>query len=258
MAPRKATPQRRRGRALAFAALAAGIIALAAIAPFADAGSTKPKVIGKTKQTPRPLCPARPPENKPNPGTKFPCSVVGSVTGFQLKGDGEHHLMRARQSGTIVAWAVSLSKPNKIERKAFGAKDFFGTKKLGSSATARIAVLTPKKKGKYKLLRQSPTVKLDQAFGEYHYITLDKPLKIKKGQIVGLTVPTWLPALGHPAGNDNSWRASTGRKKCVRGSDAQRRARAIAARPQTKIGSSRSYGCIYTDRLLYWAYYVPS
>jgi hypothetical protein len=44
----------------------------------------------------------------------------------------------------------------------------------------------------------------------------------------------------------------------VRGSDAQRRARAIAARPQTKIGSSRSYGCIYTDRLLYWAYYVPS
>jgi hypothetical protein len=254
MAARKESSRLRRRRALIFALLCAGLLGAAAVVPFADAGK-KAATIGKTKHTPKPLCPAKPPENKPAAGTKKSCSVVGSVTGFQLKADGTPHLMRAPKGGKIVAWAVNISKPNKIERNAFGGLNFFGTKKFGKEATARIGVITPKKKGKYKLLRQSPTVKLDQAFGEFHYITLNKPLKIKKGQIVALTVPTWIPALGSPNDKSGSWRASTGAKKCVRGNNA--RQRAIDARPQTKVGSSRSYGCIYNARLLYWAYYVP-
>jgi hypothetical protein len=253
MASRKESP--RRGRALAFAGVCAALVAAAALAPFASAGK-KASVLGHTKNAPKPLCPAKPPENKPNQGTKRACSVVGSVTGFQLKANGVRHLTRAPKTGKIVAWAVDISKPNKIERNAFGALNFFGTKKFGKEATGRIGVITPKKKGKYKLLRQSPTAKLDQAFGELHYITLNKPLKIKKGQIVALTVPTWIPALGAANDKTTSWRASTGAKKCVRGNNA--RQRAIDARPQTKVGSSRSYGCIYNARLLYWAYYVPS
>lgn len=250
---------RPRGHAAAFASLCAATLALvAALAPLADAGNTKPKQLGMTGHRPRPLCPQRPPESQ-NPTTVTrPCIVTGSVTGFQLKANGQHHVMRAPSRGRIVAWAIDLGKPNKTERNAFGAKDFFGTKAYGKEATARIAILKPKKHGTYKLLRESPTVKLDQAFGELHYITLNRPLKIKKGQIVGLTTPTWVPALTTNQFVDNStWRASRKKGKCSGKTPEETRRLAIAARPQTRIGSTRQYGCIFTDTLLYWAFYVP-
>lgn len=251
-----------RRRAIAFAAACAALAAAAALAPLADAGNTKPKPLGRAKgHTPGPLCPQRPSERQ-NPSTVTrPCRVVGSVTGFQLKANGAHHITRAPSSGQIVAWSVWLAKPNKLERNAFGAASFFGTKSFGKEATARIGVIAPKKRGTYKLLRQSPTVKLDQSFGELHYVTLNAPLRIKKGQIVALTTQTWVPALAsQPYAKQSSWRASVGKKKCLRPGQPPnvQRQRAIAARPQTKVGSQRSYGCIYTDRLLYWAYYVPS
>src|SRR5207249_2265167 len=152
--------------------------------------------IGTAKgHTPAPLCPQRPPEQGNPPTVTRPCKVIGSVTGFQLKANGQHHITRASSSGQIVAWSVSLAKPNKLERNALGALSFFGTKRFGEEATARIGIITPKKGGTFKLLRQSPTVKLDQSFGELHYVTLNAPLKIKKGQIVALTTQTWVPAL---------------------------------------------------------------
>ena len=101
----------------------------------------------------------------------------------------------------------------------------------------------------------------EQSFGELHYVTLNAPMKIKKGQIVALTTQTWVPALAsQPFAKKSSWRASVGKKKCLHPGLPQNvaRRRAIAARPQTKVGSERSYGCIYTDRLIYWAYYVPN
>src|SRR5262245_61577332 len=140
---RKESSRLRRRRALIFAVLCAALVGAATMVPLADAGK-RASVIGKTKHTPRPLCPAKPPENQPNPGTKKSCSVVGSVTGFQLKADGVHSLMKAHKTGKIVAWAVNISKPNKIERNAFGALNFFGTKKYGKEATARIGVIVPK------------------------------------------------------------------------------------------------------------------
>jgi hypothetical protein len=252
MATRTETSSRRRG-ATAFAALCAGVLGAAAtLAPSADAGNTKPHVLGQTKNTPRALCPQQPSESQ-NPTTiNRPCFVIGSVTGFELKADGERHVMRAPTGGKIVSWAVQLAKPNKLERNAFGAQNFFGTKRYGKEATGRIGVLAARKKGTYKLVRQSPTVKLDQSFGEFHYVTLDKPLKIKKGEVVALTTQTWIPALTTSQyAPQSTWRASRNAKKC------NGKANAINATPQTKVGSIRGYGCIFTARLLYWAYYVP-
>ncbi len=249
-----ASHNRRRPRrgTLAFAALCAGVVAVAAAAPFADAGgNVKPMVLGEVQHNPKPLCPQKPPESQNPPVVKRPCFVIGSVTGFELKADGKRHVMRAPQTGKLVAWAVKLGKPNKTERNTFGSPDFFGNKQYGKEPTARISVLVPKKKGTYKLVRQSPTVQLGQATGEMHYITLNTPLKIKKGQILGLTTPTWVPALATTEfAPHSSWRASRGAKKCGNG-------QALKARPQTKIGSVRDYGCIFTARLMYWGYYVP-
>jgi hypothetical protein len=251
MAPVRHKPSGRRRRTIAFAALCAGVVAIAAVTPFADAGNTKAKVIGQVKHNPKPLCPQKPAENQNPPVVKRPCFVIGSVTGFQLKADGKHHIMRATKTGKLVAWAVKLGKPNKTERNTFGSMKFFGSKKYGKEPTGRISIIAPKKHGKFKLIRQSPTVQLGQAAGELHYITLNKPLKIKKGQILALTTQTWIPSLiTTQYAPQSSWRASRAPKKCGNG-------KALDARPQTKVGSIRDYGCIFTARLMYWGYYVP-
>ena len=243
-----ASDSRGRSRRFAggFAVLCAGAIAAAAaLAPAADAGNQKAKRIGFSGNPPSPLCPKN-------------CIVTGSVTGFQLKASGQHHVTRAPSGGKIVAWAIDMGSPNKMQRKAFGAQDFFGSKGFGKATTARISILKPRKGGRYKLVRESPTVKLDQAFGEFHYVTLKRPLKIKKGQIVGLTTPTWVPALTtSDFVQGSTWRASRRKGRCSGKTVSQTRKLAVEARPQTKIGSTRQYGCIYTDTLLYWAYYVP-
>lgn len=245
MAPATDSRRRRRRPAAAFALLCAASIAAAVLAPLAGAGNVKPKRLGMSGNIPRPLCPKN-------------CIVTGSVTGFQLKANGQHHVTRAPSGGKIVSWAIDLGTPNKTQRKAFGAKDFFGTKAYGQETTARIAILKARKHGTYKLVRESPTVKLDQAFGERHYITLKRPLRIRKGQIVALTTPTWVPALTtNQFVQGSTWRASRKKGKCRGNTIDETRRLAIAARPQTKLGSTRQYGCIYTDTLLYWAYYVP-
>jgi hypothetical protein len=246
MAPATNSRGSQRRSAAVFALLCAvAVAAAAAFAPFADAGNSKPKQIGFTGSRPTPLCPKN-------------CIVTGSVTGFQLKANGQHHVTRAPSGGKIVAWSIDLGKPDKKARNAFGAQNFFGTKAYGKATTARIGILKPRKGGRYKLVRESPTVKLDQAFGELHYITLNRPLKIKKGQIVALTTPTWVPALTtSDFVKGSTWRASRRKGKCSGNTISQTRRLAVAARPQTKLGSTRQYGCIYTDTLLYWAYYVP-
>ena len=113
---------------------------------------------------------------------------------------------------------------------------------------------------KYKLLRQSPTVKLGGALGRKEIFTLDKPLRIRKGQVVALTFPTWASnfALNIEPAQDNQWRASR-KKKCGPEQHEQDQRFAKKSKPQQKVGSVRHYSCDYTAaRLLYWAYYVPS
>jgi hypothetical protein len=185
--------------------------------------------------------------------------VFGSVTGFQIKADGRRHAFVAHQNGRIIAWAIDLAKTNRYENRAFGDTSFFGTKNLGGHPTARLAILKKKDGPHYKLLRQSKTIDLKPDQGHRAFITLDHPLKVKRGLIVALTTQTWAPALasGTAIAQENSWRASRHSGKCSGATQEQTRALAIAARPQTKVKSVRQYGCTYTDRLLYWAYYVP-
>ncbi len=269
----KSTRTRPRGRtymALALAGLLAVLItAIAASAADqqsakAVAKATDARTIGGTGSAPKPLCPQRPSEtHKPPPTSgqiKHACQVVGHVTGFQQMAQGKRHAFVAPKSGKIVAWAVSVARPNHFESKAFGSQDFFGTKALGGIPSARLAVLKKQPKSHMKLMRQSATVDLTSAEGRKQFFTVKKPLKIKKGQIVGLTMQTWAPVLAFSKkiAKNNSWRASRHSGKCQSSNANQNRQLAIDARPQTKQGSVRQYGCTYTGRILYWAYYVPN
>ncbi len=260
-----ARPVGRTFAALAFAGLLALTIAIAALAAGPAAGKpTQARTLGGTKHSPEPLCPQRPSENQKPPPTadqiKHGCQVVGSVTGFQQMASGHRHRFVMPNSGKILGWAVDVANPNRYEEKAFGSSDFFGTKSLGGDPTARLAVLKKEPHSHLKLVRQSPTVDLQSAEGSKQYITLQKPLRANKGAIIGITFQTWAPILGFNAkvAKHNSWRASRKSGKCQSSNPDENRALAIAAKPQTKEGSIRAYGCSYTGRLLYWAYYVPA
>lgn len=222
--------------ALAFAVLFAALIGVVSVS---SAGAVNAKVLGKTRHTPNPACP------------KTPCEAVGSVTGFQRVADGEKRPFNVHGNGKLVAWAIDLSKPNKSQRNFFG--NFYESDRFGTEPTARISVIKHLEHRDYKLLRQSPVVKLRRDLGQRQLFTLGKPLRIRRGNIVALTIPTWAPAfaVGLPAG-DNQWRASRAHGRCSSERDIKR------GRPQQKVGSVRRYGCDYkTARLLYWAYYVP-
>jgi hypothetical protein len=244
------TGRRRRARqALAFAALCAALVGGLSVVSLA--ASKKATVLGKTNRTPRPACPNRKQPEK--------CEVVGRVTGFPLVASGEKRPFRVPRNGKIVAWAVDLSRPTKDQRNGVGT--LFKSKRFGKAPTARLAVIKHRKRHRYKLLRQSPVVKLSGALGQKQLITLDRPLRVRRGQMVALTYPTWAPNFAHDglSTKRNRWRASRSRGACAPESGRARDIRAFArkSKPQRKVGSTRKYGCDYRGaRLLYWAYYV--
>lgn len=231
---------------------AAALAACAGLALLATSGGAAPAqreaatVIGQTPSTPRPNCPT--PEGDTVPADKQ-CQAMGRVTGFQTSADGRHNPYKVRQPGRIIAWSVDISRPSRKERKFFEE----ALSKSGPPS-ARLAILKPKEAGVYKLVKQSPVVKLQPVLGNKPVFTLADPLKVKKGVIVGLTTPTWVSNLAdHGASESDQWVASREKGQCLDAEDLLKR-----SRPQQKVGGERNYACTYHGaRLLYTAFLAP-
>jgi hypothetical protein len=236
-------PHTRPTRAFALAALLAAFGLL--VAGVGAAAAKPAKTLGKTKRTPAPSCPKQGPNDS--------CEAVGSVTGFQMVADGNRAPFKAREDGTIVAWSLDLSAPKKSESSFFG--DFYESNQFGMAPTARVSVLKRRDGRNYKLKKQSPVVSLNSVLGTRQTFTLTDPLKIRKGEFLALTIPTWAPsfAVGLNTGS-NLWRSSRDAGRCGANDPNQIK----NGKPQQKVGSTREYGCDYKGaRLLYWGYYVP-
>jgi hypothetical protein len=226
--------------ALGLLALLTTLVAAVALGGAERAGAAKAKTLGKTDRTPNASCPNS-------------CTAIGSVTGFQTIADGKKQPFKVRQDGHVVAWSMAMGKPDKEQKKFFG--ELFGDNEFGEKSSARLAILKPQGKSKFKLKSQTPAVQTSSGLGNEPVYTINDPLRVKKGDIVGLTVPTW--SANFTAGlsrNDNSWRASRSPKKC---SDKIEDIR--ASKPHEEVGASRRFGCEFRgSRVLYWAYMVPS
>ena len=226
--------------ALCLLALLATLAGIVTLGGAERAGAANAKTLGKTDRTPTASCPNN-------------CTAIGSVTGFQTIADGKKQPFKVRQDGHVVAWSMDLGKPDKEQKKFFG--ELFGDNEFGEKSSARLAILKPEGKSKFKLKSQTPAVQTSSGLGNEPVYTINDPLRVKKGDIVGLTVPTW--SANFTAGlsrNDNSWRASRSPKKC---SDKLEDIR--ASKPAEEVGKSRRFGCEFRgSRLLYWAYMVPS
>jgi hypothetical protein len=202
------------------------VLALPAVAPatLAEVGVLPPTTSPATV----PSCPAS------------PCLAVSRTTGFQVKVGANTNPLSSPRAGSVVAWTISLGKPNATQIKFFNANE-------GGAAEAGIAILRaqPKPNLTYKLIAQSPLIKLQPYFGKTAQFPLEKTLVIKKGDIIALTVPTWAPALALGFGKDTSWRASRAKAQCASTS---------AQSTDTEIGAPVQYFCLYqTARLTYSA-----
>jgi hypothetical protein len=226
-----------RTAALPVAALAACLlVALVLVAwPSGAEGQGQGRrvvVLGATGDTPSPACP------------DSPCEAIGSVTGFQTAAGGVSQPFKAPFDGKVVAWGLSLSRPNANQREFFN--DFYQP-----PPQAQIGVLRRipnKNPPQFKLVRKSPVVNLSPYLGSQVEFALEHPLTVLEDQVVALSIPTWAPAFAVGIGGDNTWRASRKRGECTRTQDIQ------ASRPQVRVDSDRQYGCFYTTaRLLYTA-----
>jgi hypothetical protein len=210
---------------IALLATVALALALPAAAP---ATLSEVGVIGATTPVTAPSCPGS------------PCLAVSRTTGFQVKVATARNILSAPKAGTVVAWTITLGKPNATQIKFFNANE-------GGPSEAGIAILRAQRKPNltYKLIAQSPLVKLEPYFGQTAEFPLETTIPVKKGDVVALTVPSWAPALALGFGNDTSWRASRPKSGCTSTS---------AQTTQTTVGSPVQYYCLYqTARLTYSA-----
>ena len=173
------------------------------------------------------------------------CVVLAKVTGYQAKAGTTPSPMVVAKSGRIVAWTITLGKPNATQLKFFQDESSLG------EAAANFTVLRPKKKLKHTVVQQGPTSKLTKYFGKTLTIPLTRTISVKKGDVIGLTTPSWVPVMAVNQPNSTSWRASRGKGKCddTSGKDYS----------QTKLKKTVQYACLYRGvQLLYSVTIVPN
>ena len=182
-----------------------------------------------------------------NPSCPDSCQAIGKTTGFQNTIGKTKNPFSVPFTGKVVAWSIKLSRPTAKQIEFF--EEFFG-----GPPRARLSVLQPVnkkiKQGKpiYRLKAQSPMEELNPFLGSTTTFALQHPMKVKRGHVVALTVPTWAPAFAVGLGGDTAWQASRKRSKCNKAGDIK------AGKAQQSLGSDRAYGCTYkTARLLYSA-----
>ncbi len=209
-------------------------VATMATAGAASAGSASAQIIqvGDTGQAmPAAACP----EEKT-------CQAIGRVTGYQIQIGDLRNPFKVTRSGKIVAFNIKLPQPTAKQVEFFN-------RTFGGSSEVRVAVLRPRplkgKRYRYVLAGLSETFQLSHYFGGEPQFPLVRSLSVKKNDVIGLTVPTWIPAFGVGLANDNAWRSSRKAGKC---DDVQDSA------VHERRGQILNYGCLYrTARLLYSA-----
>ena len=196
------------------------LLALAVLLLAPAAAPARVLEIGRAsdaEELPAPSCPSS------------PCFAISRTTGYQAKVGTNRGLLRVPEDGRIVAWTIRLSKPGPKQ------VDFFN-ERLGGDSQAGISILRTGARLYARVVAQSPLVQLEPFFGSTVQIPLAESIPVKRGSTVGLTVPTWAPALVTGLGGDTSWRASRPAGDC---DDT------ASQTAQTDIRDLSQYRCLY-------------
>jgi hypothetical protein len=213
-----------------------GLAAAAVIALPSGASAAKISEIGTVTDGKQPRCPES-------------CSVVTRTTSMPTNVDGNRNVYAIPSNGRIVAWSVMLGAPSADDRKAL-------EKQLGR-AQAQLVVLRRGKSVNAKVVAASSAKKLDPYFGGEVTFSLPTTIAVKKGDSIGLSVPSWAPALVQGYGTNTSWRASRPTGRCG-GSTAERQ-KDYYVDTTLRPGAAGTFNCLYkAERLAYTATFVPT
>lgn len=179
-----------------------------------------------------------------------PCVAAYQMTGYQEMAKGSKERPYAiRRDGRIVALTVKLGRLTDEQ------VDFFD-RRFGDPPSVRVSILRRGKKRSrrhdHRLLAQSEVIPVADYLGSSPTFVLDEPLRVKRGSIVALTVPTWAPVLAPEQERADYWRSSRLRNRCGTAQESAPRS------AQQRVGRLRTWGCNYrSERLLYTVTYIP-
>ena len=217
------------------AAVAAASL-LAAVLPASAAA----KVLELGDQTGTPLvspsCPAG--------VTPAQCTIVLTrVTALSTYTDGVYLPTEVQKRGRIVAFTVGLSalSSSASTRK----KDInYLNGAYGGDAQVRMTILKQvkrknkkkRKKDEFRVVAESPVFHVVRYLGSVAQIPLAQSIKVKPGELVALTTPTWAPALAIDLSGQFHYRQSRNHH-CDKPPSVQK--------AQTTVKSDTTYGCTY-------------
>ncbi len=171
--------------------------------------------------------------------------ILARTTAVQTISDGVTNPTTVKQDGWIVAFTVGLSQ---LSSNATTEKKYLHTldSAFGGTPQLAVTVLKPGPRNQYTVAAQSPIYHLIPFLGQVLQEPLSLPpsfttftaLPVKKGDVIGLTVPTWAPVLTYNlSGTKFAYRQSrTTNCKVAAGSETA----------QLTVGASTRYLCDYT------------
>jgi hypothetical protein len=194
-------------------------------------------ILGAEATAANPSCPAD------------PCEAAVRVTAIQGRAQGgPKNPYYIRRAGTLVAFSVTLAQPTAEQI------DFFDDN-FGSPAEVQLSVLrrgdTRRTRLNYRLLAQSEAFEVEDYFGSTPTFVLNPPIRVRRGNWVGVTVDTWAPMFANNLPRSNWWRSSRARNSC----DPPRSLDQFAIEELREV---TVFGCTYRGaRLLYTVIYIP-
>ncbi|MEI6446663.1 MAG: hypothetical protein WCO96_02135 [Actinomycetes bacterium] len=212
--------------------LAATPVVLAGLLFAVPATAKAPVIeIGGPGGLPAPSCDGTPANDRGKPKGLGRCSVLTRTTVYPVKDGAALNPTTVPKDSKLVAITLRLGvlKDSKrcirykrvkgkrvcAEYDVFNEKSYFD-KTFGSGSKVRIAILRDVKKPKgskaiilKKTVFLGPEIRLEKWFGRTVSLPLNSPITVAKGDVVGLSIPTYAPILPIQAtDNGDRWRAS--------------------------------------------------
>lgn len=221
--------------------IALATVALTAAAAVAAPAAASAKIV-ELGQTASPLAaPSCPPGTSPSQ-----CYIILTrTTAVQTVSDGVLNPTKVKSPGWIVAFTVGLSK---LSTSAKTESSYLHTlnRAHGGPPQLELTVLRPGRKNTYKVVASSGVYHVTPFLGQVLEEPMSLPntfstftaLRVAKGDVLGLTVPTWAPVLSYGL-NSGKFAYRQSRRANCKNPPATQTAR-------TQVGTSAQYVCNYT------------
>ncbi len=220
------------------AAVGAVTVGLAALAP----GHASAQIVALGQTTTTPLVAPSCVKGQPLATCKI---VLTHTTAIESLSDGVINPTRVNQQGWIVSFTVGLSQlvaNAKTRASLIASQDA----QHGGAPELALTVLAPGPDNTFTVVGESSVYTLTPFLGRLLQEPLSLPptfssftaLRVVRGDVIGLTVPTWAPVLGYNLSAKQFAYRQSRRANCKN--------TAVTQTAQTRVNQVTRYGCYYT------------